>query len=261
MLDGVKLYQRQQYSASSAFFSKALRNYQRFDYVTGMARSYLNLAKSAIAQGKVDNAKTYLVELKQLSDENNFDDMLMHLDIMQSSILIDEDKVDLSTEIINQYIGVKGENTLQISEAIYHAFLTNRVRCAIKSHNDTNEWVDIYQAQLADDINRQARLFRFKAQQASQNNHIELLNDNFNSALNIYREQANPKAVLSTLKEWGNALQDNNDLVNAAKRFESAYKVARSSEDKYGMAVSSDALKLIYKKQNNAESLRRVNQY
>lgn len=257
---GILFYERQQYEKSIDEFTNALNTYQRFDYVEGLANSYLNLAKSEIAQNNIPRARAYLDDLKIIIDENAFSSMSLRLDIMQASIAINTDKASDAISIMGKYIGESGENKLSADAGVYMALLTNRVRAAFKINRDSNKWLGIYAAKVNNSPARQARLLRFKGEFAGLESNEVMINQSFSSALDLYREQANPKAVLLTLKEWGDALMMNNKLADAAKRFEAVYKVALSSENKVEMNYALVSLLRIYKDLGDNVNHQRVNQ-
>ena len=260
MLKGASLYERQQYRASSKEFSHALNAYQRFDYVKGLAQSYLNLAKSEIAQNNNIKAKAYLKDLKSLIEENDLSSasLLVKMNIMESSIAINEGNERQAIDILNKYLGPAGENKMAMSDDIYLALLINRSRAAINENINSNEWVNIYERRANLSEVHKARLLRFKGQIASHSKNINLINESFLSALILYREQANPKAVLSTLKEWGDALIKNNQMTDAVKRYESAYKVAASALNKDEMRNVLVSLAAIYKQLGDDKNHQRV---
>jgi len=261
MFKGVELYERQQYGASTIEFTHALNTYQRFDYVKGLAQSYLNLAKSEVALNNVAKAKDYLNDLTILIEANDIKSMsiLIHMDIMRSSIAINEDKENQAIDVLNKYLGPAGENKMKVVDDVYMALLINRTRVAVKANLDSDKWASIYEARVNISEVHQARLLRFKGQIASYSKEIDLINEYFLSALILYREQANPKAVLSTLTEWGNALIKNNQIKDAEKRFESAYKVARSASNNDEMRNVLGSLLIIYKELGDDKSYQRVN--
>lgn len=256
---GIVFYQQQKYAASTVEFNRALNAYQRFDYVEGLAESYLNLAKSEIAQSNISNAKDYLRQLKALVEENNFTSMAVHLDIMQSSIAINMGESGRVIEILDKYLGSVGENKMNVAENIYMALLTNRVKVSILSASDSEKWVNIYEAKVVKNDFYRARLLRFKGQLAGKLNKVNVVNKKFSQALNLYREQANPKSVLSTLKEWGAALNDNKKFEGAIKRFEAAYKVAESSTNEFETRNVLNSLLKVYKNIGDEKNIQRIN--
>jgi len=253
---GVVLYSRQKYSESTVEFTRALNAYQRFDYVEGLAESYLNLAKSEIAQNNISNAQNYLQHLESLIKENNFSSMKVYADIMHSSIAIDLNKYYQVIEIANKYLGLTGENETNLADNIYMALLTNRVKVAVFDKNEADKWVNIYDTRVAKNNFYQARLLRFKGQLSRAKNNIDM---NFSQALSLYREQANPKAVLSTLKEWGKTLSNNNKFEDSVKRFETAYKVAESSANEFEMRKVLDLLLGVYRSAGDDGNIQRIN--
>ena len=136
MAQGIVLYDQQRYSLSATEFSHAFKSYQRFDYVEGLAQSYLNLAKTEIAQDHTASARHYLQSLNELIDENNFESLRIHMDIMYSSIAINEDKAEYAIEVLMTYLGEAGENKLNVADIYFLSLLTNRVRSAIKLNID-----------------------------------------------------------------------------------------------------------------------------
>jgi len=260
MIKGVELYERQQYRSSAIEFAHALNTYQRFDYVKGLAQSYLNLAKSEVAQNNIEKAKAYLNDLIILIEENDLKSMsiLIHMDIMSSSIAISEDKENQAIDVLNKYLGPAGENKMRVEDDVYMALLINRTRVAVKTNIDSNKWASIYEARANISEVHQARLLRFKGQIASYRKEIDLINEYFLSALILYREQANPKSVLLTLKEWGEALMENGQLTDAAKHFEKAYKVALSALNRNEMYDILGSLRNIYKELGDDENHQRV---
>ena len=255
---GIVLYEKQQYRASITEFTHALNAYQRFDYVEGLAHCYLNLAKSEIAQNNISNAQKHLDNLKYLIEEYHFESMKVLMDIMQSSIAISLTKHNEAIEISSKYLGLAGENKLGVEKTIYTALLTNRVRVAVLTNDEGVKWVGVYETDIGKDNVRRARLLRFKGQLSSRDNDIDMLNKYFSQALDLYREQANPKAVLSTLKEWGDELVRNKQLVEAVRRFETAYKVAVSSVNEFEERNILSSLENIYIKIGDEKNLNKV---
>lgn len=184
--------------------------------------------------------------------------MVSHINIIRTSISISQNKYNKANELLNKYIGTGGENKLQLADDIYNALLINRVRVAIKEQTELNAWVSIYASNSGKSIIRQARLLRFKGQQAAFNNDINEINASFASALELYREMANPKAVLSTLKEWGEALQNNSQNLQAAKQYESAYRVAASASLEKEMTGILTNLLSIYQLQGDTKNSNRI---
>jgi tetratricopeptide (TPR) repeat protein len=257
---GIMLYEHQQYSASTTEFTHALNTYQRFDYVKGLADSYLNLAKSEIAQNNIDEAKKYLKNLKEIIEENEFLSMTVLMDITLSSIAFNIEKYDQVIEITEKYIDSDGVNVRGVSDNVFIALLTNRTKAAIVLNASSEKWVGIYEIKTNKNNIYQARLLRFKGQLKSRSNNVDMLNKYFSQALNLYREQANPKAVLSTLKEWGGALLYNEKNHDAVKRFETAYKVSISSGNEYEMRNILGYLLRLYTEAGDKENIKRVQQ-
>lgn len=255
---GVQLYNQQQYSASAVEFARALNTYQRFDYVKGMADSYLNLAKSEIAQNNILRAQAYIHPLKELIEDNHFKSMSVHVDIMHSSIAINLTEYNQAVNILTKHLDNNGEKKANLAESAYMALLINRVKIAIITNVDASKWVAVYEAKKTSKYFYRARLLRFKGEIANRSNKIDMLNQYFSAALDLYRNQANPKAVLSTLKEWGVALKNNKEFKDAAKRFESVYTVSKSSANELEASKALDILLSIYKSLNNDKSVEKI---
>ncbi|RDH84061.1 MAG: hypothetical protein DIZ80_07975 [endosymbiont of Galathealinum brachiosum] len=253
--NGVLLYEQQLYKESVVSFSRAYNAYQRFDYVKGISNSLLNLSKAEIARHNVTEAEIHLKELDVLIEEYDFNIISIHVDIIRSSISINKIELNKAENILNKYIDSLGGNIQSIQKNLYIALLTNRVRLAVKSNYDSEYWVKIY-ASKTDKNN--ARLLRFNAQMAGIKNDLNVVNQLFSGAMEIYREQANSKSVLSTLKEWGETLRGMNQLNAAAKRYETAYKVAKSASVKFEENIIINKLLEIYELQSDSENIRRL---
>ena len=255
---GVILYDRQQYRLSSIEFNNALNAYQRFDYVEGIAQSYLNLSKSEIAQDNISLAQVYLGELKRRVEEDQLKTMQVHMDIMSSSLAISGGRVDQAVTIIDAYLDSNGVNRLNTLDSVYMSLLTNRVRAAIQANIDAEKWIHIYEIKMNHAPVYQARLFRFKAHQASHSAKADDMNKNFKFAMTIYRELASPKAVFSTLSEWGDALARVNNKEEAVKKLESAYKIVEGTEHRKKMYKVLRRLLSLYQDLNDDENHRRI---
>jgi len=257
--NGVSLYERQRYKASSVEFMRAYNAYQRFDYVKGTSQSLLNLAKVEIAQRNYVQANTYLHKLDLLILDNNFTNLSVHVDIMRSSIAINENNLKLALEIIGKYIPVNGNNQLQLDNELYMALLTNRLRLAFMKKQDIDNWINTYSNHAGEDSLYQARLYRFKGQQAGFLSDVKNINLFFSNALEVYRSEANPGAVLLTHKEWAEALKANNKLADAAIHLETVYTVAKLAQNEYESTNALNLLLEIYMQLDDTDNAARIN--
>lgn len=258
MASGVEYYQHYEYLSARAQFTKALYEYQGFNYVAGIARCRLNLAKLAIALGEYDEADKNLKLARQIIDDNKLSELTILADIMSSSMAIQLKNYASALAYLEPYLSdmnaVKNRDA-----AIYIAVILNRVRVAFGLGDEQKKWMDrFYQAIDKNDPGYRARWLRFQAELASLNNEYADSERWLMQALELYRQQANPKGVSSALQALGAIKLKKQDWHGAADDYENALLASFKIKDKSTVLEILDVLSGLYLKLDKTVNKKKV---
>lgn len=253
--NGITHYERQQYELAKLDFQNALNAFQRYYDVNGIVQTGLNLAKTHISLGNIENAEKQIDVLRKMIPEYRLQDINVYVDIMQSSIEINKNNIEQALAILNTYL----PKIESFDNSIKAAVLINRTRIAFIQKDQIAQWINKLES-TASDVVTKARLLRFKGQLAYFNNQKEQASVFYQKALDEYRALAHSKAIYSTLKDWGNALIAINDYENAAKQHEAALTVALSANIKSDVLTILNSLSGVYEKLNNPERKKEIDE-
>ena len=243
MQSGLQYYQRQQFRQALNQFADALASYQRYNDVAGELNSRINLAKTSIALHQLDAAQAQIDAARELIARHGMEDKRVYLDIMESSIAIQNFSLKRAAAILDQY----GDDA-PLSPQLKAALLTNKLRLAFARQTDAKLLLQAFESAVATQSAYQPRLWRFQALQADIDKNFELSDALYAQALDAYREQASSTGVMVTLREWGESMTLRGDWPEARVKFEDLYKTAKSVRLQYWVVESLESLVLVYRK-------------
>jgi tetratricopeptide (TPR) repeat protein len=243
MQSGLQYYQRQQFRQALNQFADALASYQRYNDITGELNSRINLAKTSIALHQLDAAQAQIDTARELIERHGMADKRVYLDIMDSSIAIQNFSLKRAAGILDQY-GDDASLPLQLQAAL----LTNKLRLAFAKQADAKPLLQAFESAVATQSAYQPRLWRFQAQQADIDKDFKRSDVLYGQALDTYRQQASSTGVMVTLREWGESMTLRGDWPAARIKFEDLYKTAKSVRLQYWVVESLESLVLVYRK-------------
>lgn len=227
---GVSNYDENNFTKAEAHFDRALFLYRNIDNPQGITSSCLNIAKTKLSSGQVNEARTYaklaqnIIQHEQLKQFNN------RLTLIQSSIAIEDGN---TAEAKQQLDDLLNETQANSNHAIRTAALQNRTRIAFIENTNTVDWVNQYKDALNkpgqnSTLNR-ARLLRFKAELTSEK---ETASANLSEALKLYREAAHSPGIAATLTESATHDLSSTNYQNATNKLERALFIRANLHDR-----------------------------
>ena len=222
----------------------------RFNEINGELDSRINLAKTAIALDLVELARQQIDEAQKIISAHGLSDKTVYLDIMSSSIAIQQLDLQQAAELLEKYPG-HGE----MQDDVAMALLINKIRLALLKGNDASALLEEFNSAAQSQAKYLPRALRFQAQQAHLQQRYADSDELYAQALSHYRERADSTGVVAGLKEWGANLLQRNEWKQAALRYQDLYKIAVSLKQQAATVAALDGLIQVYEQQGNQRQL------
>lgn len=227
---GVSNYNENNFTKAESHFDRALFLYRSIDNPEGITTSCLNIAKTKLSSGQINQAHLYAERAKNIIQREQlkqFDDLLA---LIQSSIAIDNNDTTKAKPLLD---GLLAETQSNGNHAIRTAALQNRTRIAFLDNTNPVDWVKLYEDALKkpgqNSILNKARLLRFKAELEINN---QSASANFAKALMHYRSTAHSPGIAATLAEWAKLDISNADYKSALSKLERALYIRTTIHDR-----------------------------
>ena len=232
MQSGIENYNQFKFSRAHDNFVTAYELFSRYDDPVGIVNSSLNIAKTLIALGQMNDA----FKLLENMDTNYYTSLQKrYRDIMLSSIHLMLRQYQHAARVLAPYEDELLTQSTQLDEVTL-ALLINRTRLAQLSAHAFEKWLSVYEQQISmfrTSPEYMARLYRFKALMKTTSSNGEQADELFDSALEVYRQQANPKGIMATLADRGAFSVQINDKDGAGRYYEELLNKALLNRDAY----------------------------
>jgi len=243
---GVKYYNEYKFEKARILFEKSLHAYRTIDQPEGIATSCINLARTLLAIGQTQQAKTCLKKARTLIRGAQLQHLSDHIAIIESSIAIEDKNFAHALTLLLPLLD--NSNT-----ATRIAAIQNRARIAFIENNDPEHWVEEFSSAVSHfgkQSSQQARLQRFKASLSANANEQNRL---YKQALTIYRDKARSTSIASTLTEWAEKNITHGDYSAAIANLEKSLFIRHSLRDKKRSLAILNKLQLAHEKSGNSE--------
>ena len=246
---GVSNYDDNNFEKAEAHFNRALFLYRNIDNPEGIATSCLNIAKTKLSSGQINEARAYTRQASSIIQHEHLKHFKDRLALIQSSIAIEDSNINEAKQLIDDLLKKTETNS---NPAILTAALQNRTRIAFLENNNADDWVKKYENAInkpgQDFPLNQARLLRFKAELNSEK---ELADKYLSDALTLYRKLAHSPGIAATLTEWAALDLTNVDQQSAANKLERALFIRTNLHDKNNSQQVLQQLAALYKNLGN----------
>lgn len=196
---GVDNYNQNNFEKAEAHFNRALFLYRNIDNPNGIVSSCLNIAKTRLSAGHVNDANAYTEQARFIIQHEQLGEFTQRLTLIQTSIAIENGDYTEARQMLDNLLNKK---TTLDKASIRTAALQNRTRVAFLSNaDDAGDWVNKYRIALntpgQDTKLNRGRLLRFEAALNPDSTEKKL-----SKALSLYRESAHGPGIAATLSEW-----------------------------------------------------------
>jgi tetratricopeptide (TPR) repeat protein len=247
---GVQHYKNNNYAKAIDDFDNALLQYRSTDDQAGIAQSCLNLANSYMAINNNATAAQYLIRANTVIEQASLTELNGYLRLLYSSLAINNALYDEAQQELNQVVNSEDPD-------IQLAALHNRTKIAfIKNENDKQQWLDRYrtlqQSQADDSLSHRARILRFEAELAAEENSKTVL---LSESLTISRNLADRPAIAATLMQWAELDTASGNFSDAEDKYLRALFIRHQLGDVKNTLLTLEKLQLIYLATNNEKQV------
>lgn len=216
---GVDNYNQNNFEKAEAHFSRALFLYRNIDNPNGIASSCLNIAKTKLSAGHVNDARAYAEQAQSIIQHEQLNEYSQRLTLIQTSIAIEDGNFTEAKHMLDNLLNKKPTSN---GASIRTAALQNRTRVAfLMNAGDTGDWVKKYSNALnasgQGTIPNRARLLRFEVALNPDTTGKKL-----SKALSLYREAAHGPGIAATLSEWATYEESHGATKSAVNKLQRA---------------------------------------
>ncbi|MDQ1362957.1 MAG: Tetratricopeptide repeat protein [Pseudomonadota bacterium] len=260
MQAGIESYNQYNFALANEQFTHAKNFYGRFDDYLGATHALLNLVQTNLAWGKPDEAASNLARADQLIQQHKLQSQAIYRDLLLSTLYLEANQSANAEKILTVHDLLMRSNT---PDDTAMALLVNRVRLAQITDQDFTQWLNLFAQQNSKHNNAElaARLQRFNAWQAFLNNDSAQGNQFFETALNSYRERADPPGLMSTRLEWAQASARTNDWPQAVTHYEQALHLAMANNHVPNGLRALEGLRAAYPQAGQQQKLPQVDEW
>ena len=196
---GVDNYNQNNFEKAEAHFDRALFLYRNIDNPNGIISSCLNIAKTKLSAGHINDARDYAEQARVIIQQEQLNGYSQRLTLIRTSIAIEDGDYTDARQMLDNLLEKKSTPN---NSSIRTAALQNRTRVAFLTNaTDTADWVNKYRNTLDNPeqnttLNR-ARLLRFEAAL-----NPAAAEKKMGKALSHYRKAAHSPGIAVTLSEW-----------------------------------------------------------
>ena len=241
-------------------FTQAKNFYSRYEDYLGITNALLNLANTQLTAGNYDAANLSILQANIFIQRYQLDQHNIYRDMLLSSIyLATSNQIELEKLFATHSNLFDGD----LASLAMLSLLTNRVRYAQLYADDSSSWISVYKKHITklNDPNLNARLQRFIAWQAYLDNDEESGVQHFSDALEYYRDQANPSALMATHLEWADVSSQKQNSDRAIQQYEKALFLSMSNNHKHNGIRAIIGMQQIVKLTGNPEKLQQMNEW
>jgi len=226
---GVENYNQNNFEKAEAHFDRALFLYRNIDNPNGIVSSCLNIAKTKLSTGHVNDARAYTKQAQVIIQQEELNEYSQRLTLIQTSIAIEDGDYTSARQMLDNLLSEK--STLD-NVSIRTAAIQNRTRVAfLASDSDTGDWVNKYSNALSNPgqntaLNR-ARLLRFEAAL-----NPDTAGKKLGKALSHYRKAAHAPGIAATLSEWAIHDASQGKIKNAVNKLQRALFIRANLRDR-----------------------------
>jgi len=225
---GVENYNQNNFEKAEAHFDRALFLYRNIDNPNGIVTSCLNIAKTKLSAGHVNDARAYTEQAQIIIQQEKLNEYSQRLTLIQTSIAIENGDYTSARQMLDNLLN---EKSTPDSVSIRTATLQNRTRVAfLTNDSDTGDWINKYSNALNNSeqntaLNR-ARLLRFEAALNPDTAEKKL-----GKALSHYRKTAHGPGIAATLSEWATYDATQGKTKNAVNKLQRALFIRTNLRD------------------------------
>jgi tetratricopeptide (TPR) repeat protein len=226
---GVSSYNENNFTKAEAHFDRALFLYRNIDNPNGITSSCLNIAKTKLSSGHVNEARAYAEQAQVIIQNEQLNEYNERLTLIQTSIAIEDGNFQKAKQMLDNLLS---KSPTSNDASIRTAAVQNRTRVAFLTNaDDTSDWVEEYRNALNKPAQNtalnQARLLRF---QATLN--PDSTGEKLSSALSLYRKAAHAPGIAATLFEWGTHDNATGATENAIDKLHRALFIRTNLQDR-----------------------------
>jgi hypothetical protein len=258
MQEGVKSTAQYNFALAARHFEFARDFYARYDDQAATTRALLNLAQVHILSGQYDAAASSLGKASALIEHNNLSILGTHYNVLLSSLYLASAKLDQADALFSNLDASLRAGSHDDTSLV---LLANRVRLAQLRNAQADEWLNLFAQRINNNAALTARLQRFQAWQAYQQNNAARGTELFTSALNTYRTLADAVAVMHTRQEWADAAAAQGEWNTAIEQNEKLLSLAMANHHLELGLRAIEALKLAYSKTGQTDKLPPLEQW
>lgn len=257
---GVSNYNENNFRKADKHFERALFLFRNIDNPDGITVSYLNIAKSKLSSGQIQQAQLYVDKAQSMIDREHLDAYQYHLTLIKSSIAIELEEFKHAKRMLDSLLELDTTNNAPSldSSLMQIAALQNRTRIAISSHSeDANSWLNQYRSALnthkLNNRSNRARLLRFEAKLNPGDSEHKL-----NTALSLYREEASSPGIAATLTEWAKYETSKSRHIEAINKLQRALFIRSNLQDRRNCHDILKQLAINYKQIGDTEKIKQT---
>lgn len=257
MQAGIDNYRKYNFKLAIEQFNQARKFYSRFDDYLGTTHAWLNLAQVHISSGEYDAAREPLSKANILIRQHNLQQPAIYHDMLLTGLYLATDQFDEAEKIFNSHQQILQN---QITDEATLALLVNRTRLAQVTDRDFIFWLELLAQQATQDghVEFITRVQRFRAWQAILDHNTQLGNQLFATAVEFYRQQANPIGLMSTQLEWAQVSRKINDWNLAVTHYEQTLYLAMANRHSYSGLRALEGLRSVYQQTHALDKLPQI---
>lgn len=265
---GVNAFSNSDYVAATDFFSKALANYRSIDDTTGILLSYINLAETALASGNFPAALQNIEAAEKSARSEPYRAYQPRLALLRAQTHWRAREKEKSLALLERLLPSFDSEDRSREKPTLLLLGATTLRTDIAFARDDNDkqearlWLRRLSLMLPATPGRteahQARLLRFEAQLAAYEHDDQNALNNFEQALQLYREGAARPAIAATLTESGKLLMKLERWEEAEEQLQRALYIRLWIMDRPGAAELLEQLQIIYHQLGDEERYQQI---
>jgi tetratricopeptide (TPR) repeat protein len=260
---GVNAFSNSDYVAATDFFSKALANYRSIDDTTGILLSRINLAETALASGNFPAALQNIEAAEMSANAEPYIAYQPRLTLLRAQTHWRAREKEKALALLERLLpSFDSEDRSQEKPTLLllgATTLRTDIAFALDDNNkqEARLWLRRLSLMLPATSGRtaahQARLLRFEARLAAYEHDYQHALNNFEQALQLYREGAARPAIAATLTESGKLLMTLERWKEAEEKLQRALYIRLWIMDRPGAAELLEQLQTVYRQLGDEE--------
>ncbi len=200
---GILAFQREHWHQAERLFKQALQNYKSMDALQGIAHSLINLSQVELSRQNYEAAQASLQQANSVVHRAELWTLQPKIQLLMASLALQQQQLSQAKQILLTLLPNLTPFPSKLSP-IQLSAISMRTKLAFLVQQELELWLSRYEAAVnltPDNLNHQARLLRFQAQIQQQQGHIQVAEQQLETALVHYKNNALRSGIASTLSE------------------------------------------------------------